>query len=309
MISIIVPAYNAEKYLDACLESILTQDACMEVIVVDDGSTDSTYDIAVRHGVKAIRQPNKGLSSARNTGLDNASGKWVLFVDADDCLMPGALRHLLDAASDTGCDIVIGGFIKGESPRAIPASSSTPLVFASNWISSTTLYQTSPDSINNSVCGKLYASRLFTGERFTEGLYYEDLDIFYRIYRHVDRIAVINVPVYFYRTNHGSILHRFDRRRLDALKVTERMENDIAAPLKKAARDRRLIANFNAFALITANDHDGIYTREADMCWSVIRELRMSSLLNPRVRAKNKAGIILSFFGKRIFKAVARIFF
>ena len=281
MISIIVPAYNAEKYLDACLESILTQDACMEVIVVDDGSTDSTYDIAVRHGVKAIRQPNKGLSSARNTGLDNASGKWVLFVDADDCLMP----------------------------RAIPASSSTPLVFASNWISSTTLYQTSPDSINNSVCGKLYASRLFTGERFTEGLYYEDLDIFYRIYRHVDRIAVINVPVYFYRTNHGSILHRFDRRRLDALKVTERMENDIAAPLKKAARDRRLSANFNAFALITANDHDGIYTREADMCWSVIRELRMSSLLNPRVRAKNKAGIILSFFGKRIFKAVARIFF
>ena len=131
MISIIVPAYNAEKYLDACLESILTQDACMEVIVVDDGSTDSTYDIAVRHGVKAIRQPNKGLSSARNTGLDNASGKWVLFVDADDCLTPGALRHLLDAASDTGCDIVIGGFIKGESPRAIPASSSTPLVFAS----------------------------------------------------------------------------------------------------------------------------------------------------------------------------------
>ncbi|HUN21274.1 MAG TPA: hypothetical protein PLT34_08465, partial [Muribaculaceae bacterium] len=66
---------------------------------------------------------------------------------------------------------------------------------------------------------------------------------------------------------------------------------------------------FNAFALIAANDQDGSYIREADMCWSVIRELRMSSLLNPRVRAKNKAGIILSFFGKRIFKAVARIFF
>ena len=151
MISIIVPAYNAEKYLDACLESILTQDACMEVIVVDDGSTDSTYDIAVRHGVKAIRQPNKGLSSARNTSLDNASGKWVLFVDADDCLTPGALRHLLDAASDTGCDIVIGGFIKANHPepyrhRPLPLWSSPltgyhpPLSIRHRLIPSTTLY-------------------------------------------------------------------------------------------------------------------------------------------------------------------------
>lgn len=101
MISIIIPSYNQQDYLPDAIESALAQPAS-EVIVIDDGSTDNSLDIAQgyeKHGVKVISQVNKGLASARNTGIMNASGEWILPLDADDILLDDCVEILIDYIS------------------------------------------------------------------------------------------------------------------------------------------------------------------------------------------------------------------
>lgn len=111
-ISVIIPCYNAEKYLDECLESVLSQSGCtMEVLLIDDGSKDKTAAIcdawAQRDSrVRVWHSENRGVSAARNLALSNARGEWVTFVDADDLLPEGALGRLLNAAKGD-VDVVI----------------------------------------------------------------------------------------------------------------------------------------------------------------------------------------------------------
>lgn len=116
-VSVIVPAYNAEQWLDRCLRSVLEQDyPALELVVVNDGSRDSTARIidsfAARDPrVRAIHQPNKGVSEARRAGLEAASGIWIQFLDADDELLPGAIGALVARAEQTGADVVAAPFV------------------------------------------------------------------------------------------------------------------------------------------------------------------------------------------------------
>jgi glycosyltransferase involved in cell wall biosynthesis len=122
-ISIIIPVYNAEDYLSRCLDSILVQDMnSYEVILVDDGSTDSSALICDRYSAtdprfRTIHKPNGGVSSARNAGLNLAKGEYVMFVDSDDSLAPGALSAM--SGSLNGEEFVLGGFIEyiGQIPH------------------------------------------------------------------------------------------------------------------------------------------------------------------------------------------------
>ena len=111
--SVIVPVYNSAATIEACIRSILAQTMdCLELIVVDDGSTDGSGIICDRLAgqdprMHVIHQPNKGRTEARHVGVENATGKWVCFVDSDDTLPPDALSRLTTAASDA-TDIVFG---------------------------------------------------------------------------------------------------------------------------------------------------------------------------------------------------------
>lgn len=113
-ISIIVPVYNAEEWLDRCINSILDQNYnSYEVILVDDGSTDSSPLICDRYSsaytrFRTVHKSNGGVSSARNAGLDIADGEYVMFVDSDDALLPGALASMME--NDGGEDLVLGGY-------------------------------------------------------------------------------------------------------------------------------------------------------------------------------------------------------
>ena len=115
-ISIIVPVYNAMRYLERCLESISGQTfKDFEIILVDDGSTDGCegiYNKFVQRDsrFRLFKQPNAGVSAARNKGLANAQSEWICFVDADDALIPDALRVLTDNAASGDYDLVIGGY-------------------------------------------------------------------------------------------------------------------------------------------------------------------------------------------------------
>lgn len=112
-ISVVVPSYNQAQYLPECIESVLGQGLQpYEIIVVDDGSTDNSLEIARKYPVKVISQTNRGLSAARNTGLMNATGEYILPLDADDKLCEGAISRIQEVIDETNVDIVSPSFME-----------------------------------------------------------------------------------------------------------------------------------------------------------------------------------------------------
>lgn len=122
MVSIVIPAYNSEKTIERCLESVINQTyRDIEVIVVDDGSTDRTYEIVYKYGVldkriKIIQQKNQGVSAARNIGIENAYGEYLSFVDSDDIVYPQYIEKML-YFMEKGTDLVICKICKAVKRR------------------------------------------------------------------------------------------------------------------------------------------------------------------------------------------------
>lgn len=285
-ISIIIPIYNVEAYLRVCLDSILSQSfGEFECLMIDDGSTDSSASIAGEYAAaderfRLIRlSENHGQSVARNVGLDAAAGRYIVFVDSDDSIRPDFLRFHLELIESTGADIAM-------------SDCSLHCVSAPAAMIARCLYQR--HGVNPSVYGKIYKSRLFEAVRFRPGIIYEDLELMPRLWEKAEKIACKPKRLYDYRHRPGSSINSFTMSRLDVLKVTEEIEARYQSnpELKKAASDRRLSANFNIFLLLSANGMAD--SAEARNCWGIIKEKRRASLLNSRVRCKNKVGIIAS---------------
>ncbi|HET7416420.1 MAG TPA: glycosyltransferase [Solirubrobacterales bacterium] len=124
-VSVVIPCFKQAHFLPEAIESVLAQDAgAVEIVVVDDGSPDNVGEVAARYpGVSCIRQPNGGLAAARNTGLERAEGEFVLFLDADDRLLPGAIRHGLEALGERPEAMMAAGTweLIGEAGERLPA--------------------------------------------------------------------------------------------------------------------------------------------------------------------------------------------
>ncbi|HBI57624.1 MAG: glycosyltransferase [Duncaniella sp.] len=311
MISVIVPAYNAEKYLAECLTSILGQSyRDIEVLLINDGSTDSTLAIATDFAhrdarLKIFTTGNRGVSCARNYGISQACGDWITFVDSDDKLLPDALMSLVAIAGKTSADIVIGKHTDADKDSL--NKSGRYMMISPLEAMAQTLYQTG--MIVPAVWGILYNKSVFTEDTlFVPEIRYEDLDIFYRLFENAGKIAVIPDIVYFYRPNPESFINTFSPSRFDALAVTERIEQYMESrhpELLPAARDRRLSANFNILALLEQHDdvrYEDIKTR----CWNLICRYRLRSLFNPKVRLKNKLGVLVSFLGRGAYRFLSK---
>lgn len=211
LISIIVPTYNVEKYIRTCIESILAQTyRNIEVIIVNDGSTDQSLAvisdlICSHHNVKVINQKNQGLSVARNTGIDVATGKYIAFVDADDKIMPGFVSSLYQIADKTGADIVRGSFrdFNGNIPKGwvpdfnVPTNCGT--IVLDQFLSS---------NISFVVWSSIYRLDFINSNhiRFTPGILLEDGDFTARAYMLAKLVATSPEPNYAYRIRPGSIL-------------------------------------------------------------------------------------------------------
>lgn len=304
-ISVIIPAYNVERYIGACLDSVLSQEGVdMEVIVVNDGSTDGTTsiidDYASRHDcIKAISRENGGLSSARNTALANCTGAWITMVDSDDILAPGALKRMFDITTNNENISIVSGRWERFNNLFTPKESKQKdfTIISGQDAAEIMLYQKkSGDIINSSACGKLYRKELWNNVFFKEGLLYEDLQIIPRIFAKVSSVAYFDDVVYGYRQNESSILHTFSKKRFDALDVTtELCEHFTYSPkLYKAALSRHYSAAFNLWLLVNANNAD--MPEEMARCRNIVRELAASQLFGRKVRLKNRIGAVLQYF-------------
>lgn len=120
-VSVIIPVWNGEKVIERCLHSVLSQKVQMEIIVVDDGSTDGTWEILQRMArqderVRPVHQENGGVSAARNTGIAHSRGEYLRFVDADDVLPEGSMAALVHRAQEDRADLVLGAWCEVVGP-------------------------------------------------------------------------------------------------------------------------------------------------------------------------------------------------
>ena len=188
-LSIIVPVYNVEKFLERCITSLLQQDLSKndyEIVLVNDGSTDNSLSIAeglaAKHdNIIIISQHNKGLAAARNTGIRNTSGKYIMFVDSDDYLMPNVLASMVATATTQGLDILEARMklmkADGSFSESLIQSFSPDIVYTGE-------YALLHDVNIASVCGMLYSSHFLETNNlwFTEGMTHEDVDFNTRCY-------------------------------------------------------------------------------------------------------------------------------
>lgn len=230
-VSVIVPVYNAEKYLQECMDSILRQTLTdLEVILVDDGSADSSPAICDRYAeqdarVQVIHQVNAGLSGARNCGLKTATGEFVAFVDSDDFIDENMYSAMVTVAEEKNAPLVIcSGFyysdvhknrISHEQNTKIQSKSSAE--FVSNWLwtsnEATVLFTV--------VWNKIYRREFFAEDlRFGDLRIHEDEEFSTRLYLKDFRVAFVDEAFYYYRANQQSITYKnFSKNNLCMLDI------------------------------------------------------------------------------------------
>jgi len=205
LVSVVVPVYNVEAYLDECLASVRAQThERLEILLVDDGSTDGSPAIAARHAaedprIRVVRQANAGLGSARNTGIRAATGDFLTFVDSDDLLRPDGVRQMVASAQRSGSDLVACAAVRfDEDGRSRPAWADSLHDRERIGIRAVDF----PDIVrNNYTWGKLYRSSFWNacGLWFREGVSYEDQPIITQLYTRARGIDVLPAVVYEWR--------------------------------------------------------------------------------------------------------------
>lgn len=209
MISVIVPVYNVEPYLRECLDSIINQTYCdLEILIIDDGSTDGSPQICEEYRekderIRVFHTENRGQSAARNLGLDNARGDWIMFVDSDDYVSPDFCAIPHQTALKHGADLVIFGRKRVGWPNP-PEEKEHP--------SGVLTWQEGVEHGRPAPWNKLYQCDLFRGIRYPEGRVFEDFATTHRLVYAANRIVRIDTPLYYYRYREDSTSRRKDDR-------------------------------------------------------------------------------------------------
>ena len=306
LISVIVPVYNAEAFLDQCLESIVGQSyRHLEIIIVDDGSTDGSETKCDRWAeqderIRVIHQPNGGHSAARNTGLDAVTGELMMMVDSDDVLHPEFTATLLNVMREHDADIAVGGYVAffGDRLDFPQRHEAAPRLFNQQEAIQAVFYQ---QGLTHSPWGWLFKASLFDGIRFPLGIIYEDLAIIYPLLKRCHRVVAIDDVLYGYRQHESNSMRVFSPRRSSVLDVCEDLERQMQQEDPQyltAVRSRLLSAYFNIL-LLSHQDKNGNHEQLQDRCWKGIKRLRQDCLLDRNVRTKNKFGILASLPGRR----------
>lgn len=217
-LSIIVPVYNVEKYLPYCIESIISNsfnlNSWLEIILVDDGSTDKSGDICDQYALKysfinVIHQNNQGLSAARNTALDIANGEWVAFVDSDDIVRKNYLSVLLNNIKhNKEADIIIFKYKTFDNDNSLKNNEA---IYSSKNISvlskSTAMYYLTTETIGNYAWNKIFKKKMFDNIKFPVGKRYEDIAVMHKYFNLANSIYLYDDYLYYYRQRVNSILH------------------------------------------------------------------------------------------------------
>lgn len=252
LISVIMPAYNVENYLERAVNSILRQSyQNFELLIIDDGSTDGTAKkisaLAKKdQRITALTQKNQGVATARNTGLKKSHGSWVYFVDADDEVAKDALATMLAVAESTHVNLVCANFRKIQDQVDFPDKDSQnrqALQVAKVLNKEAALLGLLKMELPGGLWVKLYQGDLARKLKFNESYTAaEDLDFDFRFIAKIDQVAVCDQVVYFYRQTKDSLTRgAFKESRLSGLAAIQAIKKEAEAmpkAIREAAQNR-----------------------------------------------------------------------
>lgn len=230
-ISIIMPIYNVEKYLERGIRSILNQTFKeFELVLINDGSTDNSSIICDKYKnidrrVKVIHRSNNGVSSSRNIGIDIAVGEFIMFVDPDDTLEIDAVEYLYNLIKLYNSDVAcyrMKIYKNGNLTTKIDVTEKVELYYNENIIEK----QLKDELFLYSSCNKLYNSNLLKNNKFNEDIKYAEDALFnLSIFTNCNLVVISNLCKYNYFINESSTVNNFNEKRLDILKAQYEMFN------------------------------------------------------------------------------------
>ncbi len=227
-LSIIVPAYNADKTIQQCVDSVINQDTKVdyELIIINDGSKDNTEEIVKRINsdkIILINQKNKGFSGARNTGIDASTGKYIMFLDSDDMLVGDCIEYMMKRIKEEDADIVQGSYYS-----FVDGSDNINYSKYSNGILTNTKKILGAPGFP---WAKIYKREMFNQIRFPLDVWFEDTIVCMVLYRLCRKMIVTSDVVYAYRLNPDGITAkaRHSKKCIDHYWVMEQVLNDAQA--------------------------------------------------------------------------------
>lgn len=303
-VSVIIPVYNAAKYLSDCLTSVANQTfENIEVVIVDDGSTDDSFEICRRfefidNRFRLYKQENAGPGVARNQALSMCNGEWVMFLDADDLLTSNCVKSLLDAAKFTKSEIVVGGYAKFTDTietvdYVVPHVAKVAM--ESRQVLRKILYQ---EGLDIAPWGKLFKRDLFRDVVFPPMRSSEDVATIYKPFLRAAAVAVITDSGYRYRQVKGSL--SYSKHESNAINAMKNAAHEIVAvypELQLPCCSRRLSFAFHVFLIA---DDPGA---QKDT-WNEILATRRSVLFDKSARRKARVAALVSYLGPSFCKSL-----
>lgn len=223
MISVVIPVYNVEKYISACLKSVIVQTyEDIEIIIVNDGSTDNSLNICEEFAkadkrIKIITQENGGISAARNTGIKYACGEYITFIDSDDVIDSDMLQYLYEMIQDNDMAVCQRKNIDAAGNILRTKNKVQSRVINGNKNCMKEFFTTR--DIDTVAWGKLYNRKHFENIKYPNGKYHEDIFTTYLIVAQCKKIAIGSEAKYLYRNRDSGISKiKFTRRHLDSVK-------------------------------------------------------------------------------------------
>lgn len=243
LISVIVPVYKVEQYLDMCIESVVNQSyKTLEIILVDDGSPDRCPDICEKWAekdkrIKVIHKKNGGLSDARNTGLAVSTGDWISFIDSDDWIDSQFYEKLKNLA-DRGADIVgCSAILVDEKGDRLGIQKSTDCELDTV---DAMRHLINEDILRQTVWNKIYRSELIKDTSFLVGKCNEDDFWTYQVIAKATKVICCSNALYFYRQRSGSIMNRtYSLKRLDGIEARKQRYMYIAEKFPMLINDEK----------------------------------------------------------------------
>ena len=208
-ISVIVPVYNVEKYLDKCIESILNQTfKNLEIILLDDGSTDNSGKMCDEYAkkdsrIKVVHKENGGISDTRNKGIDVSTGEYIGFVDSDDYISEDMFETMYNLSERYGADISVVSYYEIRKNKIIDVRDSGELSVMTTEESIKELLRDT--KIQSYPWNKLYRRELFEGIRYPQGKNFEDIATTLLLFEKATRVVREEKPVYYYVRRNDSI--------------------------------------------------------------------------------------------------------
>ena len=313
-VSIVVPVYNVETYLNYCVNSLRQQTYTnIEIILVDDGSTDASGEICDQHAqederVRVLHIENGGISNARNTGVKEASTDWIIFVDSDDYYDRRTVEYLVRLRDKYGVELVATPVIEVRDYESKDFSGSLTEKSSEKLDRYTALKEMFyGNRVGTHSGGKLYKKTILLRFPYPKGMLYEDLAIAYEHIASCKQIAVGDINLYKYYRRPGSIVNsKYSVKLMDFYKAMEwnrsYIERDYPndKEMKRALNVRYV---FNGLHVVHAMLSSGMYSDVNKIRKEYIRYFN-DIIPNPNITGKNKVKYLMLLVSPKLYEKI-----